>query len=174
MTDLALGYGHRFFDSVAAYRAHFAPTIEMRSLMIAPLSRNAANSCGFRPDNSVVHCNGALLRAHCRDQATIVKVTGEIDATNIDRFSDYIHRFIEGATALILDLSGVDFLCARGISVLVALDNDCRITGTRLAIVAGPTVRRLLHIGGPSDVLHTVNSERQALKSFAEQALAAS
>jgi anti-anti-sigma factor len=139
--------------------------------MIAPLSRNAANNCGFRPDNSIVHCNGALLRAHCRDQATVVKVTGEIDATNIDRFSDYTHRFIEGATGLILDLSGVDFLCARGISVLVALDNDCRIAGTRLAIVAGPTVRRLLHIGGPSDVLPTVNSERQALKSFDEQGL---
>jgi len=145
--------------------------------MIAPLSRNAPNNCGFRPDNSIVHCNGALMRAHCRDQATIVKVTGEIDATNIDRFSDYTHRFIEGARGLILDLSGINFLCARGISVLVALDNDCRITGTRWAIVVGPTVSRLLHIGDPSDMLPTVNSERQALRSFAKQginALAAS
>lgn len=146
-------------------------------MMIAPLSRNAANNCGFTPDNSIVHCNGALMRAHCQDQATIVKVTGEIDATNIDRFSDYTHRFIKGSTDLILDLSGVDFLCARGISVLVALDNDCRITGTRWAIVAGPTIKRLLHIGDPSDVLPTVTSERHALKSFAKQginALAAS
>lgn len=137
--------------------------------MIAPHSRRAANNCGFRPDSSIVHCNGVLMRAHCRDQATIVQVSGEIDATNIDRFSDYTHRFIKGATGLILDLSGVDFLCARGISVLVALDNDCRIAGTRWAIVAGPTVRRLLHIGDPRDVLPTVNSERQALKAVGAQ-----
>jgi anti-anti-sigma factor len=117
------------------------------------------------------------MRAHCRGQVTVLKVTGDIDANNVDRFYDYTQRFVREAPGLILDLSGVDFLCARGISVLVALDNDCRIAGTRLAIVAGPTVRRLLHIGGPSDVLPTVNSERQALKSFDEQginALAAS
>ena len=138
-------------------------------MMIAPISRHAANNCGFTPDSSIVHCNGALMRAHCRDQATIVKVTGEIDATNIGRFSDYIHRFTKGATCLILDLTGVDFLCARGISVLVALDNDCRITGTRWAIVAGPAVRRLLQIGDPSNVLPTVNSEREAIEAVAAQ-----
>jgi anti-anti-sigma factor len=137
--------------------------------MIAPLSRNATNNCGFIPDNSIIHCNGALMRAHCRDQATIVTITGEIDATNVDRFSDYIHRFIEGATGLILDLGGVDFLCARGISVLVTLDDDCRITGTRWAIMASSHLRRLLHICDPSDGLPTVISEHQALKAVADQ-----
>ncbi|WAC90270.1 STAS domain-containing protein [Mycobacterium sp. Aquia_213] len=140
--------------------------------MIAPLARHADN-CGFTPDSSIVHCNGALMRAHCRDQATIVKITGEIDATNIDRFSDYIRRFTEGATGLIVDLSGVEFLCARGISVLVRLNNDCHITGTRWAIVASPAVRRLLHIGVLGDVLPTVNSERQALKAVANQGITA-
>jgi anti-anti-sigma factor len=137
--------------------------------MTAPLSRNATNNCGFRPDNSIVHCNGALMRAHCRDQATIVTINGEIDATNVDRFSDYIHRFVERATGLILDLSGVDFLCARGLSVLVALDDDCRITGTRWVIVASPNIRRLLHICDPNDGLPTVVSERQALTAVADQ-----
>jgi anti-anti-sigma factor len=142
--------------------------IETRSLMIAPLSQHAAN-CGFTPGNSIVHCNGALMRAHCRDQATIVKVTGEIDATNVDRFSDYARRFVKEARGLILDLSGVDFLCARGISVLLAIDNDCRTAGIRWAVVASPTVDRLLHIGDPSDALPTVSTERQALKIAAVQ-----
>src|SRR5882757_292922 len=112
MTDLVSWLSHRV--SIRSPRTE--PTLYPRSkrdpVMIAPLSRNAPNNCGFRPDNSIVHCNGALMRAHCRGQATIVKVTGEIDATNIDRFSDYTHRFIEGASGLILDLSGINFLCA--------------------------------------------------------------
>ncbi len=136
--------------------------------MIAPLPQHAAG-CGFTPGNSIVHCNGALMRAHCRDGTTIVKVTGEIDATNVDRFSDYARRFVGEAQGLILDLSGVDFLCARGISVLVAIDDECRTAGIRWAIVASPTVKRLLHLVDMSDALPSVSSERQALKVAALQ-----
>src|ERR1700761_2449064 len=117
--------------------------------MIASPSPHTTNNCGFMPGNSIVHCNGALMRAHCRDLAAIVTVTGEIDATNIDRFSDYTPPFIKGATRLILALSVVNFLCASGVSIIFAFEDDCRVTGTRWAIVAGPTVRRLLHIGDP-------------------------
>jgi anti-anti-sigma factor len=109
------------------------------------------------------------MRAHCRDQVTVVKVTGDIDAINIDRFHDYTRRFAGEASSLILDLTGVDFLCARGISVLITLDNDCRTAGTHWAIVSSPFVRRLLHIGDPSDALPTASSERQALNTVAAQ-----
>jgi len=68
-----------------------------------------------------------------------------------------------------LGLSGVDFLCATGISVLVGLDEDCRTAGTSWAIVGSPFVRRLLHIGDPSDALPTANSERQGLNTVAAQ-----
>jgi anti-anti-sigma factor len=98
---------------------------------------------------------------------TVVRVTGDIDATNIDRFYDYTHRFVGEAPGLILDLSEVDFLCARGISVLITLDNDCRIAGTHWVIVGGPFVRRLLRIGDPEDALPTADSERQALDTIA-------
>ena len=136
--------------------------------MIAPLSPNAATR-GFTPGSCTVDCNGAQMRAHCRDQVTIVKVTGDIDATNIDRFYDYTHRFVGEAPGLILDLSGLDFLCARGISVLTTLDRACRTAGTHWAIVGSSFVRRLLHIGGPSDALPTASSERQALNTIAAQ-----
>jgi anti-anti-sigma factor len=100
---------------------------------------------------------------------TVVKVTGDIDATNIDRLYDYTRRFVRETPGLILDLSGVDFLCARGISVLITLDNDCRTAGTHWAIVGSPFVRRLLHIGDPSDALPTASSERQGLNAIDAQ-----
>jgi anti-anti-sigma factor len=138
--------------------------------MITPLFQNVATP-GFTSHfgNCTVDCNGAQMRAHCRDQVTVVKVTGDIDATNIDRLYDYTRRFVSETPGLILDLSGVDFLCARGISVLNTLDNDCRTAGTHWAIVGSPFVRRLLHIGDPSDALPTASSERQGLNAIDAQ-----
>ena len=46
-----------------------------------------------------------------------------------------------------LDLSGVDFPCARGISVLNTLDKERRTAGTYWVIVGSPFVERLLHVG---------------------------
>ena len=138
--------------------------------MITALFQNVATP-GFTSHfgNCTVDCNGAQMRAHCRDQVTVVKVTGDIDATNIDRLYDYTRRFVRETPGLILDLSGVDFLCARGISVLITLDNDCRTAGTHWAIVGSPFVRRLLHIGDPSDALPTASSERQGLNAIDAQ-----
>ena len=138
--------------------------------MITALFQNVATP-GFTSHfgNCTVDCNGAQMRAHCRDQVTVVKVTGDIDATNIDRLYDYTRRFVRETPGLILDLSGVDFLCARGISVLNTLDNDCRTAGTHWAVVGSPFVRRLLHIGDPSDALPTASSERQGLNAIDAQ-----
>jgi anti-anti-sigma factor len=138
--------------------------------MITPLFQHVATP-GFtsHSGNCTVDCNGAQMRAHCRDQVTVVKVTGDIDATNIDRLYDYTRRFVGETPGLILDLSGVDFLCARGISALNTLDNDCRTAGTHWAIVGSPFVRRLLHIGDPSDALPTASSERQGLNAIDAQ-----
>jgi anti-anti-sigma factor len=135
--------------------------------MITPLFQNVATP-GFtsHSGNCNVDCNGAQMRAHCRDQVTVVKVTGDIDATNIDRLYDYTRRFVRETPGLILDLSGVDFLCARDISVLNTLDNDCRTAGTHWAVVGSPFVRRLLDIGDPSDALPTASSERQGLNAI--------
>jgi hypothetical protein len=63
-------------------------------------------------------------------------------------------RFVRETLGLVLDLSGVHFLCARGISVLNTLDKECRTAGTYWVIVGSPFVERLLHIGpgGSSDL----------------------
>ncbi len=138
--------------------------------MITPLFQNVATP-GFTSHsrNCTVDCNGAQMRAHCRDQVTVMNVTGDIDATNIDRLYDYTRRFVRETPGLVLDLSGVDFLCARGISVLNTLDQECRTAGTYWAITGSPFVRRLLRIGDPSDALPTASSERQALNTVAAQ-----
>jgi anti-anti-sigma factor len=136
-------------------------------MITPPFSNVATRAFTSHSGNCTVHCNGAQMRAHCRDQVTVVKVTGDIDATNLDRLYDYTRRFVGETPGFILDLSGVDFLCARGISVLNTLDNDCRTAGTHWAIVGSPFVRRLLRIGDPSDALPAASSESQGLAAVA-------
>jgi anti-anti-sigma factor len=138
--------------------------------MTASSSPNAATG-GFTPGSGscTVDCNGAQMRAHRLDQVTVVRVTGDIDATNLDRFHDYTSRFIREAPGLILDLTEVEFLCARGISVLLTLADQCRAAGTYLAVVGGQFIGRLLRIGDPTDTLPTATSEREALSVIAAQ-----
>ncbi|QLL06677.1 STAS domain-containing protein [Mycobacterium vicinigordonae] len=110
-----------------------------------------------------VYCNGTQMRAHCRHDVTVVQVTGEIDATNIDRVYHYAHRFVGVAPGLILDLSEVDFMSAKGIFALYALTHECRTAGTDWIVVTSPAISRLLRIGDPSRVIPTTDSEHQAL-----------
>ena len=91
-----------FFDSIEAYRAHFAPTIETSSTDDHSSLSKRRHPLRFtsHSGNCTVDCNGAQMRAHCRDQVTVVKVTGDIDATNIDRFYDYTRRFVRETPGL--------------------------------------------------------------------------
>jgi anti-anti-sigma factor len=138
--------------------------------MIAPYSSKAATrGLTSRFGTCTVHCNGTQMRAYRRDQVTVVRVTGDIDATNIESFHDYTSLFVGERRGLIVDLSEIDFLCARAIIALATLDSDCRTTGTYWAIVGGPFVRRLLRLGDSNDALPTADSEHQALEIIAAQ-----
>lgn len=146
--------------------------------MIAPFSPHPpAQRFTSHGGNSTVYCNGAVMRAYCRNEITVVHITGEIDATNVDRLYDYTHRFASAAQALIINLSEVDFLCARGIFVLHAVGNNCRTEGRTWVIVTSPAVDRLLSIGDPNHTLPTTGSERRAVTTLSgkmQGALAAS
>ena len=136
--------------------------------MIASRS-SESTSPGFTSHSGActVVCNGTHMRAYCRDDATVVQVTGEIDATNVDRVYDFAHRFVAVAAGLIVDLSQVDFMCARGIYALHALVSECRAAKTNCVVIGSRAVTRVLLVGDPKDMLPTANSEREALLAIA-------
>ena len=80
--------------------------------------------------------------------AYIICVRGEIHVTTAPRFAERLTAAIEsGKTALVLDMTGVEFIDSTGLSVLL---NGLRLVGQRrgrLALVcANPTVLRLFQI----------------------------
>lgn len=104
-----------------------------------------------REQNGVFHCDGAWVRAHRRQLATVVTIRGEIDAVNADQVGDHIRRFILGEDRVVLDMSDVSQFAAAGISLLQTFDAECRAEGVQWTLVAGPAVAETLGDSGFSD-----------------------
>ena len=82
--------------------------------------------------------------------AHVICVRGEIHVTTAPRFAECLNTAIEsGKTALVLDMTGVEFIDSTGLSVLL---NGLRLVNQRrgrLALVlTNPTVLRLFQITG--------------------------
>jgi len=93
---------------------------------------------------ATVECGGAQIRAHCRHLATVVTITGDVDAVNTEAIGVYVRRLLLLKNALILDLSGVSSFAATGIPLLSAIDEDCRAAALEWAVVASRPVMELL------------------------------
>ncbi len=60
--------------------------------------------------NPTFDCDGAGIRAHCRQLATVVTIVGDLDVANVDRATRYTRRFILAEKPFVLDLERHDFL----------------------------------------------------------------
>lgn len=104
-----------------------------------------------RDGNCTFDCGGAQIRAHCRHLATVVTIRGAIDAVNVDWVSKYIRRFIVGANPVVIDMTDMREFAVSGISLLYAIDEDCRAAGVEWTLIASPAVTEVLDASGEQD-----------------------
>jgi STAS domain len=90
--------------------------------------------------------DGAQLYVYARSLGTVLRVDGEIDASNVRRFAETIRRFGRLKTPLILDLSHLDFLSLDGFRTLLVLNHEHQKACVHCSVVAGAAMRPLLHI----------------------------
>jgi anti-sigma B factor antagonist len=101
------------------------------------------------------------------DRVVVLSVRGDVDALTAPRLTEEIHAVLaDEPSAVIVDLSAVDFLASSGMTVLVSAKE--RITpGAGFGVVAdGPGVARSLRLMGIDGVI--------ALHSTLDAALSAS
>jgi anti-anti-sigma regulatory factor len=115
--------------------------------------------------NPAFDCDGAQIRAHCRQLATVVTVTGEI-GTNIGRVNEHVRRFIIPEKPVILDLSGVNSFSLQSVSLLYTVDEACTAAGDEWALVASQAVMAALRAS--HDEVPTFASVPDALEHFAD------
>ncbi|MDH6198588.1 anti-anti-sigma regulatory factor [Mycobacterium frederiksbergense] len=94
----------------------------------------------FRYGNPAVVCDGASMRAHCRQLATVVTIKGDIHSDNIDQIASYVSRFILAEKPLALDLSGVNSFVPHAISLFYDIDERCGALGVDWTVITSQSV----------------------------------
>jgi anti-anti-sigma factor len=145
---------------------------ENEPIMIVAHSLNTTD--GDPPCRAECHLTadrgGIDMRAQLRHLATILTISGDLDARNIDRVSSYATRLVPVGNALLLDLSGVAFFAAQSISVLVTVGDACDNAESPWALVTSHAVDRVLRISEHDDILPVASSVPDGMQYFADLA----
>jgi len=104
--------------------------------------------------------------------AHVICLRGEIHVTTAPRFAEHLNEAIEsGQTAVVLDMTGVEFIDSTGLSVLL---NGMRLITQRrgrLALVCtNPTVLRLFQITNLDTTFDIFDERRKAVAHVTEKA----
>jgi anti-anti-sigma regulatory factor len=135
---------------------------------MSDLSSPTASAGAPRYGNPASECAGAQMRALCRQLATVVTVEGRIGAANLNLVSQYARRFILREKAYVLDLSRVKSFTTQGISILYAIDEECRAAGVEWALLTSAAVAQRLNIHNDGALLPIADSLPEALEYFAD------
>lgn len=87
---------------------------------------------------------GAHAWAYCRHAATVVAISGRIDAANAESLTGYALRFVTADRPFVLDLTGSTSLTPGAARLLTGVADRCAAVGTAWALVAGESANRLL------------------------------
>jgi anti-anti-sigma factor len=112
---------------------------------------------------TIIDCRGACIWAHTDIGLTLVAISGEIDALNVDDVSGHVRGLVPEGGALIVDLTDIDFIAVDGLRALFALSSRCVRTHTTWAMIATDAANRLLRVGDHDKLLPVVGSATEAL-----------
>ncbi len=120
--------------------------------------------------NPTFDCDGAEIRAHCRQLATVVTIKGALNNANIDRAIRHTRRFVLAEKPFVLDLSGVTSFSRDAVSLLFTIDDACTAAGVDWSLVASRPVELALLDRGIE--VTSCGSIPEALNHFAESMVA--
>jgi len=83
------------------------------------------------------------VHVHARSLATVLRIEGEVDASNADRVGRAIRRFSRLKAPLVLDLSRLRFLGSAGLRALLLLNEEHHQARVHCNVVSGAALRRL-------------------------------
>ena len=113
-------------------------------------------------------CNGAAVRAQCRHLATVVTISGAVDASNVDQVIEYALRFNLPDKSFVLDLSGLDSFTAQAVRLLHRVDDACNAAGLEWALIPSQSVSVTLLVTGEDTSFLTAATVHEALHYFAD------
>jgi anti-anti-sigma factor len=112
----------------------------------------------------VIDCADAQVHVHTRSLATVLRIDGEIDASNADLVAQAIRRFARLKAPLVLDVSQLDFLGSAGLRALLLLNEEHREARLHCNVVSGAALQRLTGVATDHG-LPLVDSVPEALQN---------
>src|SRR5882757_595837 len=131
-------------------------------------SISKAASLATRHAHLPFDCNGAAVRAQCRHLATVVTISGAIDASNVDQVIEYAQRFNLPDKPFVLDLSGLDSFVTQAVRLLHRVDDNCSVAGLEWALIPSQAVSLTLLVTGEDTSFPTTATVHEALQFFAD------
>jgi anti-anti-sigma regulatory factor len=141
--------------------------IEGRTQMTVAASGPDSNS-PFRYGNPTIDCDGAQLRAQCRQLATVVSISGCVDDANVEGLIDRVGHYVLTEKPVILDLSDIRSFAACGAALLESIDDLCDAAGVEWSLVTSQSVLRVLRLRGDQSTYPTADSVSEALHHFSD------
>jgi anti-sigma B factor antagonist len=108
----------------------------------------------------------ARLNVERRGDVPVVSLEGEIDVSNAPDIAIEVRAVVDNrATALVVDLSGTQYLDSAGINLLFALGDDLRTRQLtlRLVVAPGSSIARMLTITSLDRTYSTYATVEEAL-----------
>jgi anti-anti-sigma regulatory factor len=116
--------------------------------------------------NRAIECGGAQLSAQSRHLATVVTITGVIDADNVELLYERSGCLVLPDTGFVLELSGVTSFAADGARLLSRIDAACHRAGIEWMLVPSCAVADRLGSGDAFPAF--ASSVPEALQRFAD------
>lgn len=114
--------------------------------MAAIRSANSADQHDPARCRYMAHFDRAHLFVYARNLGTVLRVDGEIDASNAKDLTQAIRNFARLRTPLVLDLSHLGFVSVEGFRALLFLNDELRKARVYCSVVGGTALRPLLRI----------------------------
>ncbi len=93
----------------------------------------------------------------------VAEMNGDLDYGECAAFRMYIDRILrEAPPAVILDLSGIDYLDSSGLGLLLALSKEYGAEGGKLVLVINDTVDNILSLTRLNGIFATATSLDEA------------
>jgi anti-anti-sigma factor len=121
-----------------------------------------------RPDGAFEGDPEGQSRARCGQLVTVVKISGDIGVSNVEQVTDHAVCSALAGNALLLDMTGVNFFGAPGLSMLVTIEDISCSSGLPWALLTSPAVERVLYLSGQDGTLPIVPSVCAARQYFAD------
>jgi anti-anti-sigma factor len=109
--------------------------------------------------------NAFEVEIRSQDRAAVIAVSGELDlAAGPALEQELAHAEQSGATLVIVDLRGLEFIDSTGLGILIKAHRQAEEAGRQFAVVRGPSqVQRLLGLTGLEERLTVVDAPEELL-----------